>query len=65
MATVYKVCNIPLPISEVIKVFQDPPEEALSTLPPVKPKAGDIYIYKPADECQQKDQQWAIKCRLM
>ena len=40
MATVYQVSNIPLPISEVIKVLQDPPEVVLSssTLPPVKPK---------------------------
>ena len=47
MATVYSVCTTPLPISEVTKLLQDPPEEGISSLPPVKAKAGEIYLYKP------------------
>ena len=47
MATVYSVCTTPLPISEVTKLLQDPPEEGISRLPPVKAKAGEIYLYKP------------------
>ena len=47
MATVYSVCTTPLPISEVTKLLHDPPEEGISSLPPVKAKAGEIYLYKP------------------
>ena len=50
MATVYSVCTTPLPISEVTKLLQDPPEEGISSLPPVKAKAGEIYLYKPRDD---------------
>ena len=50
MATVYRVCTTPLPISEAIKLLQDPPEEGIFSLPPAKAKAGEIYIYKPRDK---------------
>ena len=38
------VRTTPLPISEVTKLLQDPPEEGISSLPPVKAKAGEIYL---------------------
>ena len=44
MATVYRVCTTPLPISEAIILLQDPPEEGISSLPPAKAKAGEIYL---------------------
>ena len=42
---VFRTSTSPLPISEIIGVLRAPPEEKLSTLPPCKPKAGELYIY--------------------
>ena len=44
--TVYRVCTTPLAISEVVTLLQNPPEHGVSNLPPVTPKAGEIYIYR-------------------
>ena len=43
---VFHISVAPLAVSEVIQLLKNPPEEAISTLPPAKPKAGEIYIYK-------------------
>ena len=43
---VFRVSATPLAVSEVVQLLKNPPEEAISTLPPAKPKAGKIYIYK-------------------
>ena len=44
--TVYRVCATPLAVSEVVTLLQSPPEDGVSNLPPVTPKAGEIYIYR-------------------
>ena len=44
--TVYRVCATPLAVSEVVTLLQNPPEDGVSNLPPVTPKAGEIYIYR-------------------
>jgi len=54
MATVYRVCTTPLPISEANKLLQDPPEEGISSLPPAKAKAGEIYLYKPRNNLHKE-----------
>ena len=43
---VFRISATPLAVSEVVQLLKNPPEEAISTLPPAKPKAGEIYIYK-------------------
>ena len=42
--TVFRVSTTPLAISEVVSILNNPPADGISTLPPVKPKAGR-YIY--------------------
>ena len=44
--TVFRVCNTALGISEVVSLLKNPPEDELSTLPPFRPKAGEIYLYR-------------------
>ena len=39
MSTVLKVSACPLEISIAVELLQYPPEDSVSTLPPVKPKA--------------------------
>ena len=43
---VFRVSATPLAVSEVVQLLKNPPEDGVSTLPPAKPKAGEIYIYK-------------------
>ena len=42
---VFRVSATPLAVSEVVQLLKNPPD-GISTLPPAKPKAGEIYIYK-------------------
>ncbi len=51
--TVFRVCATPLTISEVVSVLQNPPEDAVSTLPPVKPKAWVVYICRRDKETEK------------
>jgi len=44
MATVYRVCTTPLPISEAIKLLQDPPEEGIPLYLQRRPKQ-EKYIF--------------------
>ena len=44
--TVYQVCATPLAVSEVVTLLQNPSDDGVSNLPPVTPKAGEIYIYR-------------------
>ena len=44
--TVFRVSKTPLGISEVVSLLQDPPLDKISTLPPVQPKGGEIYLYR-------------------
>ena len=43
---VFRVSATPLAVSEVVQLLKNPPRDGVSTLPPAKPKAGEIYIYK-------------------
>ena len=38
--------QLPLAISDLVSLLKNPPEDGVSTLPPVKPKAGDISLQK-------------------
>ena len=46
--TVYRVCGTPLAVyrRSILALLQNPPEDGVSNLPPVTPKAGEIYIYR-------------------
>ena len=50
--TVFCVCSTPLGIFEVVSLFKNPPEDELSTLPPVRPKAEEIYLYRRGKDSQ-------------
>ena len=43
---VFRVSATLLAVSEVVRLLKNPPEDGISTLPPAKPKAGEIFIYK-------------------
>ena len=49
MAKVFKTSLFPLAINEVTNYLEHPPSELTISLPPVKPKAGEIFLYKPED----------------
>ena len=52
--SVFRVSSSPLAISDVVSLLKKkPPEDRVSTLPPVKPKAGEIYLYKSNTEEQK------------
>ena len=51
---VFRASATPLSVSEVVQLLKNPPEEAISTLPPAKPKGGEIYIYKDDDNANGK-----------
>ena len=53
MAVPYRVSTNPLVIYDVVKLLEDPPEGAANNLPPVRPKAGEIYLYKSSDNSQK------------
>ena len=44
--TVFLVCNTPLGISEVVSLFQNPREDELQNLLPVRPRTGKIYLFR-------------------
>ena len=41
----FRVCKYPLTTNEAVEILDNISEEQISTLPPVKPKAGELYIY--------------------
>ena len=49
-ATAYKVVARPLSVRDVCSYLAEPAPEAINSLPPVKPKAGEIYLYKARDD---------------
>ena len=53
MAVPYRVCTTLLSSEEVEKVLDNPPIDKISDLPPVKPKGGKVYLFKPADDSQK------------
>ena len=54
MSTVYIVHLTPLPISTIVKLLQNPAQVSISTLPPVKLKAGDVFIYSDSGDEHKK-----------
>ena len=46
MAKVFKVCVLPLTITEVLIYLEDPPAEMVNSIPPEKPKGGEIYLFQ-------------------
>ena len=42
---VFRVSRSPIQTSEVLSLLLEPPADSISTLPPVNPKGGGIYIY--------------------
>ena len=50
MAKVFKVSASPLSLFEVVGYLANPPTEFLNPLPPVKPKAGEVFLYKASEE---------------
>ena len=50
----FKVSSTPLSITEVVELLQNPPEDGLSTLPPAKPSAGEVYLYTHGDDTSKK-----------
>ena len=33
-------------ISRIVALLKSPPEDNLSTLPPIKPRGGEVYLYQ-------------------
>lgn len=50
MVTVFRVSSKPMAAAEVATLLRNPPEEVVSNLPPVRPKGGEMYIYRPNRE---------------
>ena len=51
--TVFRVCSTPLGVSEVVSLLKNPLEDGVSTLPPAKSKAGEVYIYRSDKDTDQ------------
>ena len=49
----FRVSRSPLQTSEVLSILLEPPSDSISTLPPVNPKGGEIYIYH--SKAEEKD----------
>ena len=54
LMAIVKVSSIPLTVTAVVELLQNPPQDRVINLPPVRPKAGDVYIYSPGDEAAKK-----------
>ena len=53
MAVPFRVCTTLLSSEEVEKILDDPPSDKVLNLSPVKPKGGEVYLFKPADDSQK------------
>ena len=42
---VFRVSRSPLQTTQVLSLLLEPPADSISTLPPINPKGGEIYIY--------------------
>ena len=49
---VYRVCDSPLLIPEVVEILKNLEREKCS-LPPVKPKGGEIFLFSPPTSSQR------------
>ena len=50
----WKICFSPLNVEIVVKLLQNPPQSSISTLPSVKPKAGEVYVYSDGGDDDKK-----------
>ena len=47
MATALQVSVAVLPLTKIVNLLENAPDDGITTLPPAKPKGGEVYIYKP------------------
>ena len=47
MATALQVSVVVLPLTKTVNLLENPPDDRITTLPPAKPKGGEVYLYKP------------------
>lgn len=52
---VYGECIVPLPVTDVEKIFLNVNSEKISTIPPRYPKSCEYYVYRNTDATKQKD----------
>ena len=53
MAVAFRVCSEPLSHKEVMVLLEDPPESGICNLPSIKPKGGEIFLFKPVEDSQK------------
>lgn len=53
MATIFRVSVDPLTVSRVVDYLKDPKPEFINSLPPVKPKGGEIYLYQATEDANK------------
>ena len=53
MALPYRLSSTLLSNEEVKEVLEHPPNDGISTLPPAKPKGGEVNLIKAADDSQK------------
>ena len=41
----FRVCSKPLKTAEAVSILENVSRESCTSLPPVKPKGGEVYIY--------------------
>ena len=47
MATAMQISVAVLPLTKIVNLLENPPDDGITTLPPAKPQGGKVYIYKP------------------
>ena len=47
MAAALEVSVAVLPLTKILSLLENPPDDGITTLPPAKTKGGEVYIYKP------------------
>ena len=53
MLNVYQVREHPLSVPEAVEILNSPSEDKISSLPPVLPKAGELFLYKYTTDLQK------------
>lgn len=52
-STVYRVSVSPLAVSEVAEILKCPLSDKILTLPPVKPKGGQVFVFSSTSSFQR------------
>ena len=47
MATALQVFVAVLPLTKIVNLLENTPDDGITNLPLAKPKGGEVYIYKP------------------